>query len=363
MVRMLTRAAFALLLLGGVAPLCASIWLAQVSGSCTDAHGKPLPGATILFHDPANGRKFTVLTNANGEFFYIAVEPSIYDIELSKDGKSLLRLDRVSIQWSKLPTWIAFDLERGVARVSLHRPMNEALITNSDLPQAVAPMNGDDEEAALVGAINHKLAQAKALGEAGDWDSAISMLRDAVDLDPSRDVPWAHLADAYWHAALAAASHSDVSLAHAAETYLHAIGLRPAAAYHNNLGQVYLRQRKPEEALREFRAAAEADPARLPLYDFNAGAVLFDLAQADPAGGAKLLAEALALLGNTLQSQPDNAEAHYLYALALLRQASAAPEWKLPAAAIDSLKKYLALSPAGRHADEVRAMLDSLTRS
>ncbi len=357
------RAAFALLVLGSVAPLCASIWLAQVSGSCTDSRGRPLAGATILFRDPANGRKFKVVTDAHGEFFYIAVEPSVYDIDLVKDGNTLLHLERVSIPWSKLPTWIEFDLEKGIARVSLHRPMNEAVITNSDLPQALAPANGNEEETALVAAINKKLAEARALGEAGDWDAALGVLRDAVDLDPSRDLSWARLADAYWHAALAAGSHADVSLAHAAETYLHALDLRPVAAYHNNLGQVYARQHKPEEALREFRAAAETAPEQRALYDFNAAAVLFDLAQSDPAGGAERLREALPLLAAVLQAQPDNAEAHYLYGLTLLRQATAAPEWKLPVAAIDSLKKYLELSPTGRHAEEVRAMLESLTRS
>ncbi len=332
--------------------------MSQVSGSCVDAHGKPLIGAAIVFHDVATGRRFTIRTNSRGEFFYIAVEPATYNIELLHDGKSLLHLENVPIAWSKLAAWIEFDLQSGTARVTQRRPMNEAVVSTSDLPPKVVP--GGEADAALVAAINEKLAKAAALGRDGDWDSAIALFKDAVELDTSRDVPHARLADAYWHAALAANSHADINLQHAAEEYARSIALRPLAAYHNNLGQVYARQQRWDEAVAEFQAAAALAPEQLALYDLNAGVVLFDRSQAEPAGEVAHLRAAVALFADVLKVEPQNAEAHYLNAVGLLREASAAPEWKAPAAAVASLRKYLELAPDGRHAEEVRALLASL---
>ena len=346
------------LVVSAAAALHASIWMSQVSGSCADAHGRPLAGATIVFHDVAHGRHFSVTTNNRGEFFYIAVEPATYDIELRKDGRSLLRLQQVPIAWSKLAAWIEFDLKTGTARVTQRRPMNEAVVSTSDLPPKLVPAG--EADAALVAAINEKLAKAAALGHEGDWDAAIAELKDAVDLDPSRDVPHARLADAYWHASLAAGSHAEVDLRHASEEYTRAIELRPVAAYHNNLGQVYARQQRWDDAIAAFKAAAALDAEQRPLYDLNAGVVLFDRSQSEPAGEVAHLRAAVALFAEVLKAEPQNAEAHYLNAVGLLRQASAEPEWKTPDAAVASLQRYLELAPDGRHADEVRALLASL---
>src|SRR5205085_2102201 len=68
----------------------------------------------------------------------------------------------------------------------------------------------------------------------------------------------------------------------AAVAYQRAVQLKPTnGAYHNNLGQAYAKSGKPQEALGEYTAAAQADPTDAAIYYFNLGAILTNQATSE----------------------------------------------------------------------------------
>jgi Tfp pilus assembly protein PilF len=79
-------------------------------------------------------------------------------------------------------------------------------------------------ELKLVALLNQKLTEAKAARDAGDWNKAIAILEEASTIDPSRDLLWFKLAEAYRGAG---------RYAEAATAYKKAIAIKPIGAYYN----------------------------------------------------------------------------------------------------------------------------------
>ena len=337
----------------------AGIWLAQIKGQVLDAHGHPLAGATVRLHDLKSGRRFETKTGADGAFLHIAIYPATYELELSQGGKVLFQASQVQIQWSTVPTWIEVNLANNTLTVRLKRPANEGF-SLADTPESIPqPPQGD---LPLVTAINEKLAEARRLGQAGDWEAAAEVLRTAVERDPARDLPWAALGNACFRAAEAQPERAGALLEQAQAAYQHALSLRSLAPYHNNLGGVYARLQQWTQALSEFQQAAEADPQGRGLYDFNAGVVLLD---EPPGPGSNRIAEqlqqAVAAFQRATAADPSNAEAYYLEGVARLRQEGTTGQPQPSPQAVRALRTYLSLQPQGKHAEEVRTILDAVS--
>jgi Tfp pilus assembly protein PilF len=337
----------------------AGIWLAQITGKVLDAHGRPLAGATVRLHDLKSGRRFETKTGADGAFLHTAIYPATYELELSQGGKVLFQASQVQIQWSTVPTWIEVDLAKNTVSVRLKRPGNEGF-SLADTPESIPqPPQGD---LPLVTAINEKLAEARRLGQAGNWEAATDVLRTAAELDPARDLPWAALGNACFQAAEAQPGGDRALLEEARAAYQHALSLRSLAPYHNNLGGVYARLQQWPQALAEFQQAAEADPQGRGLYDFNAGVVLLDEPPGQDSGRiAERLQQAVAAFQRATAADPNNAEAYYLEGVARLRFEGMTQRPEPSPEAVRALRSYLLLQPQGAHAEEVRTILDSVS--
>ncbi len=114
--------------------------------------------------------------------------------------------------------------------------------------------------------------------------------------DPTREIIWANLANAYLTLGDASLKlpppdkeKATSNFTEAANCYKKAIQLNPQATdiggYHNNLGQALVRTGDTAAAVQEYNTAAQVAPANAAQYFFNAGAVLtnqgaFDVDQA-----------------------------------------------------------------------------------
>src|ERR1700722_12528465 len=85
-------------LLGGlcVAPAHAQSF-GSVKGVCKDANGAPIADGVVEWHSLDNGRKYTLKTNAKGEYFSLGIEPGKYEVIFSKDGRQLDKVNGIAV--------------------------------------------------------------------------------------------------------------------------------------------------------------------------------------------------------------------------------------------------------------------------
>jgi tetratricopeptide repeat protein len=336
----------------------AATWLSQVGGTCLGEDAKPLGHAVLHFQDPGTGRHFQVTTDDNGAYFHIGVESGVYNVLVTRDGKEVAEFHQLQITWSNSLITINFDVAHDSIEVKRDRLHQEVVLGNTPLPEYLLPEHNKEDE--KVAAINAKLAEAKALGVQGKWLAAADVLGAAVDIDPKRDLPWAHLGEAYRQAATASPDQAQQLLERSVRAYDHAISLHSHAAYYNNLGQAYAQLKRWDDAVREFRRAAELSPGGNAVAEMNSGNVLLAESETQSGEAANLsLRQAAEALRRVNTLDPQNSEAYYLRGICLLRLTAEASNSNY-AKATEAFLRYMELDGKGPHAEEVRAMLESL---
>src|SRR3954468_14466665 len=371
-----------------VVTLCASPALAatvRVIGKVIDQQGQPIPDAHVVFENPENGQKYDNKTNSKGEYDRIGFNPGNYDVTIfDKDKKPLVNMKNVVVSFEKDPNEINFDL----AKIA-QQPAAGGGLTPEQQKQIDEAKNKNAEiakENLRRADLNGKLRQADALEKAGDaatdptgkmqnYSQAVDLLKAVTQADPSREIIWANLANAYLTVADAAAKtqppdkeKATANNTAAAEAYRKAIQLNPQAkdigGYHNNLGQALVRTGNTEEAIKEYNTAAQLDPPHAAQYFFNAGAVLtnqgaFDL---DQAKKKQELTSAVEFFDKATQVKPDFAEAYYQKGVNLVNQMTYDKTGKPIAVpgTVEAFNKYLELEPTGKYADAAKGNIEFL---
>src|ERR1700722_19511656 len=59
-----------------------------VIGTVTDPTGAVVPGATVILTDATNGTRLTTVTNNDGQYVLVNVQPSTYNISSTQTGFS-----------------------------------------------------------------------------------------------------------------------------------------------------------------------------------------------------------------------------------------------------------------------------------
>jgi len=371
-----------------VASLCVQPAFAasvRVIGKVTDMEGKPLEGAHVIFTNPENGQKYDNKTNAKGEYDRIGFNPGNYDVTIiDKDKKPLVNMKNVVVSFDKDPNEINFDLAKiaqqpaapGALTPEQQKAIDEAKNKNAEI--AKENLRRAD--------LNAKLRQADTLEKAGDaatdpaakmqnYEQAVELLKGVTQADPSREIIWANLANAYLTLGDAALKMSPPdkekatsNFTEAATAYKKAIQLNPQAkdigGYHNNLGQALVRTGDTAAAVQEYNTAAQVDPTRAAQFYFNAGAVLtnqgaFDV---DQTKKKQELDSAVQFFDKAIQVKPDFAEAYYQKGVNLVNQMTYDKSGKpVPAAGtVEAFNKYLELEPTGKYADAAKGNIQFL---
>jgi tetratricopeptide (TPR) repeat protein len=118
------------------------------------------------------------------------------------------------------------------------------------------------------------------------------------------------------------------------------------------LGEVYARQGKVPEANAAFDAAAKADPTRAAFHLRNEAVIFFQ----EKNGDAQVSAA-----DEALKIDPNQAILYYIKGQGLIQKATIDPKTNrivLPPDCTEAYQKYLALSPTGPYAAEVKGILD-----
>jgi tetratricopeptide (TPR) repeat protein len=317
-----------------------------VRGHVTGEDGKPLAGADILMLNKDNGQKFSMRTDKKGDFVNVGVALGVYHLSVSAGGKVLYEKD-VTVSGEE-PFW---DIDVPKAN---EQKKEEALkqLTPEQRKQLEQQQKAAEQERAKVANLNQLLAQSKTAQDTGNFDQAISLLKQANQMDPTHDVIWSRLAEND----LSAGAKADKTAASgyytdAVDAYKKAIAIKPSVAgYHNNLGQAYAKLGQTDQAMAEYTTAAQLDPAEAGMYYFNLGAVLTNTGKPD---------EAITAFDKALAADPNRADAYYWKGVNLMGKATIGKDGKTvaPPEAVEALNKYLQLKPDGPHAQNAKDML------
>src|SRR5437868_2571442 len=237
-------------LLAVVVSLCALPALAasvRVRGKVMDTEGKPVPDAHVVFENPENGQKYDNKTNSKGEYDRIGFNPGNYNVTITdKDNKVIVQMKNVPVSFDKDPNEINFDLAKiaqqpAAGGVGLTPEQQKAIDEAKNKNAEIAKENLRRAD------LNAKLRQADTLEKAGDastdpaakmqnYSQAVDLLKAVTQADPSREIIWANLANAYLTVADAAAKtqppdkeKATENNTAAAEAYRKAIQLNPQA--------------------------------------------------------------------------------------------------------------------------------------
>ena len=204
--------------------------------------------------------------------------------------------------------------------------------------------------------------------QAADFETAISTLTEATQIDASRDVIWARLADAYRGSALKETDRAEKTkrFDEAVVDYQKAVDLKQKtmetkktpddvkqlAAYFNNLGEAAGKAGKTDDAVKAYSQAAQVNPEGAAGYYYNVGAVLTNAGKVD---------DAIAAFDKCIAADPNRADAYYQKGVNLIGKATLQGDKMVaPQGTAEAFQKYLELQPAGPYADVAKQMLASI---
>jgi len=365
---------FAVLLFVALAlGLCVPPVFAQASGSvkgvCKDAQGNPVADAVVVYANQDNGQKYSLKTNKKGEYFSLGIAPGKYVVTLYKNAddakanKEVFHVNGFQVQLDE--NTLDFDMKKEQERSAQGQGL-----TPEQIKQMQEAKEKQQKEVTTVKALNEKLSAANTAIQGGDFDTAIASLKDAIQMDASRDLLWFKLGDAY---RLSAPKQTDPAekqkrLDAAVEAYQKAVQLRQAvtndkdpnsaknlAAYYNNLAEAYAKAGKVDDAVKTYALAAQTDPTAAAQYYFNTGAVCTNAGKVD---------DAIAAFDKVIAADPTRADAFYWKGVNMIGKATLQGDKMVaPAGTAESFQKYLELQPTGTYADAAKQMLASIGAS
>jgi tetratricopeptide (TPR) repeat protein len=122
------------------------------------------------------------------------------------------------------------------------------------------------------------------------------------------------------------------------------------AAY-SNLGEVYARTQRIPQAQAAYDAAAKANPTKASLYLGNETIIFFQLGDA---------ASQVAAADKAIAVDPNRALLYFFKGQGLASKATVDPQSQklvMPPGCIDAYRKYLALEPNGKYAEDAKQMI------
>ncbi len=337
-----------------------------VKGTCKDAQGNPIADGMVVFANIDNGQKYPLKTNKKGEYFSLGLSTGKYNVTLFKtadDMKAGKEMDHVhGFQVQLDENTLDFDVKKEQENAAKGQGLSPEQLKQMQEAQAKQA-----KETNTVKSLNDKLNAAKAAADAGDYDTAISALNEANQMDPTRDLIWFKLGDYYRMSATKQTDPAEKQkrLDSAVDAYQKAVDIKKAAtndkdpnaaknlaAYYNNLADALNKAKKTDDAVKTYEMAAQVDPTSAAQSYFNIGAVYTNAGKAD---------DAIAAFDKCIAADPTRAEAYYQKGVNMLGKATLQGDKMVavPGTA-EAFQKYLELQPTGGHAEEAKAMLASI---
>jgi tetratricopeptide (TPR) repeat protein len=335
----------------------------SVSGTVLDVNAKPWPGVTVQVVSD-QGAKQEAKTDTDGKYSVHNLRPGVYSVtiasfpppndkqppfEVAKIRLSSGEDQKVDANFKDILAKQGSAVQEQVKKQAEERQkfqsmkqhfdagigfLGQANQAKTDLTKAPA-----DQRDALK-------AQVKDFSEKAvtELEAAKS---SASEKDTNLNLIWARLGDAY-----DAAGRTDDAI----NAYKQAIELKPTAAYYNNLGGIYGRNNKIQEAMEAFNKSAELDPPNAAQAYRNGGITLYNVGK---------MKEAVEPLKKATELDPKSAQAWYLLGAALVgsmeyKQVGSKMEVTIQPGTAEAYQKALELDPNGVYGQQAKQGLEAL---
>jgi tetratricopeptide (TPR) repeat protein len=358
------------LMLALSAPLLFAQAAGTVKGVCKDAQGNPIPDAIVVYSNQDTGQKYTLKTNKKGEYFSLGIGTGHYNVSLYKNADDL-KANKELFHFGKVPV----GLDENTLDFDLKKQAEDSAKGQGLTPEQIKQMQENQEkqkkEVNTIKALNEKIVAANTSMKAGDYDSAIATLTEATQMDATRDVIWAQLADAYRGSAIKQTDRAEKTkrFDEAVTDYQKALDLKQKAmetkktpedskqlaAYYNNLGEAAGKAGKVDDAVKAYTQAAQVNPEGAAGYYYNVGAVYTNAGKVD---------DAIAAFDKCIAADPTRADAYYQKGVNMIGKATLQGDKMVaPPGTAEAFQKYLELQPTGPYADVAKQMLASIGAS
>jgi tetratricopeptide (TPR) repeat protein len=340
--------------------------ITAIEGDVKGADGQPVKGAQILIErQDMKGTYKGAKTDKKGHYIYNGLPfPGTYTVSVLVDGQKRDEQKNVRPGLGDNPP-VNFDLKQAEQQAQAAQQSVAGGATPTaeqergmSKEQKEALEKQSKENAAIIAknkALNDTFNAGKEALASKNYSAAVDAFQKGSEMDPSQNVIWANLAEAYvGDATSKTGADKEADLQKAGEAYSKAIALKPeTAGYHNNYGLTLARMRKFDEAQAELSKAAELDPPNAAHYYYNLGAIYVNDGQS---------AAAEATFKKAIDTNPDFADAQYQYATALSAKLSTGADGKViaPPGMKEALEKYLELEPMGQYADAAKSLLQAI---
>jgi tetratricopeptide (TPR) repeat protein len=349
-----------------------------VEGVVKGPDGKPVQGAIIKIHrTDIKGDYTTKGTDKRGHYIYNGLPIGTYDLSLWIDGKQVDQLKNIRTAPGD-PKVFDFDEKAAAAdtgnKQALAQKAMETGQISDELARSLTPEQKKElqkqidaqvdkrkKNSALNDAYNGGMTALEAAknAPAGDkaakYQESIDSFNKAGELDPSQLAIWSHMAEAYMGLAdVKTGPDHDAAVAKALEAYTKALALKPDdASLHNNYGLAMAKAGKFQDALPELEKAAQLEPANACKYYYNAGALLTNAGQVDPA---------IETFKKGIAADANCADAYYQMGVNLMAKVTVSADGKMVPApgTVEAFQTYLKLKPEGTYSQPAKEMLAQL---
>jgi len=347
--------------------LCSGGAFAQISaieGDVKGADGKAIQKAEILIErKDMKGTYKGAKTDKKGHYIYNGLPLGTYKVSVIIEGQSRDSMDNVKTKLGD-PVEVSFDLKKSADEQAALAKAAESGSLSKDQERGMSKEQKElyekkakENEAAIKKnkALNDTFNAGKEAMAAKNYDVAVQSFAKGTEIDPSQNVIWASLADAYTsQAGTKTGPEQDEAITKGLAAWQKAIELKADdPAFHNNYALALAKAKKYQEAGGELEKAAQLDPSSAGKYYYNLGAVLVNNGQNEQAGDA---------FKKAITADPNYADAQYQYGVYLISKATTTPDGKIvpPDGTVQAFQKYLELKPDGPFAEASKGIIATL---
>jgi len=347
---------------------------ASIHGHVNNAIGQPLTkGEVRLTTDRAadeKSRKFqyTFPIAESGDYKGTGIAPGNYAVIVYQDNKSIDFNESVVFAAGDDKT-VNFDMTR---KEYLDKMTPEEKKQLEEFKKKNAEVMAGNKQ---ISNLNALLTQARADNKSGNYDAAITAMKDATTQKPDEAILWVTLGDAQLGSADAAnkaakaagtattdpaiaQKYADAAASFKKSIDLNAASKKPnpdtAGAAYNQLGQALAKSGNLKDASDAYEQAAKANPTGAGMYYFNEAATLYNSGKTD---------EAAAAADKAIAADPKRADAYYIKGQSLIQKATVDPKTQkitAPPGTVEAYQTYLELAPDGPRAEEVKGILTGI---
>ncbi|HEY6413422.1 MAG TPA: tetratricopeptide repeat protein [Edaphobacter sp.] len=347
---------------------------ASIHGHVNNAIGQPITNAEVrLTTDRASDEKsrkyqYVFPTDASGDFKGTGIAPGNYAAIVYQDNKSIDFIDSVTLASGDDKT-VNFDMTR---KEYIDKMTPEEKKQLEEFKKKNAEVMAGNKQIANLNAL---LTQARADTKSGNYDAAITAMKDATTQKPDEAILWVTLGDAQLGSADAATKaakaagtattdpaiaqkYADAAASFKKSIDLNASSKKPnpdtAGAAYNQLGQALAKSGNLKDASDAYEQAAKANPAGAGMYFFNEAATLYNSGKTD---------EAAVAADKAIAADPKRADAYYIKGQSLIQKATVDPKTQkitAPPGTVEAYQTYLELAPDGPRAEEVKGVLTGI---